>query len=574
MNLMEKQFSLNRGASKKQFPISKQLMKTYIKKLLLLPALIAGLGLIPAGRVTAQNYTTLYNFTGLYEPDFTNSDGAHPEAELILSGNTLYGTTAIGGPGSNKGTVFRVNTDGTGFTNLHSFTGGPDGGNPEAELILSGNTLYGTARSGGSGNSGTVFAVNTDGTGFTILHSFTATSGSPTYINTDGASPSGGLILSGSTLYGTAISGGSSGYGTVFKVDTDGNNFATLYSFTDGSDGSQPIGTLILSDNFLYGTAYTGGSSRDGTVFKVDTAGNNFATLHSFSSSSSGRLPVAGLILSGNTLYGTTADGGSGNFGTLFKVDTNGNNFTVLRNFDFSNGGSPRCILILSGNTLYGTVYMGGSSAGGAVFYVNTDGSNFTILHNFLGYPNEGGNPSAGLVLSGTTLYGTTTSGGNTQQGTVFSLTLPSNCAPATWPSKPSHYAGLTITGSIGCQYSIQYTANMGNNPTWNLLDTLTLPSSPYLYVDTNVLFSANRFYQAVTTGTNCAPAFLTINQYAGFNVQGSVGCQYRVEYTTNLGNPTWIPLYTFTMTSSPFLYVDTSVLFSANRFYQVVLVP
>ena len=104
-------------------------------------------------------------------------------------------------------------------------------------------------------------------------------------------------------------------------------------------------------------------------------------------------------------------------------------------------------------------------------------------------------------------------------------------CVSATWPSKPSHYAGLTITGTVGCQYNIEYTANMGNNPTWNPLDTLTLPSSPHLYVDTNVLFSANRFYQAVTTGTNCAPAFLTINQYAGFNVQGSVGCQYRVEY-------------------------------------------
>ena len=88
-------------------------MKTYIKNLFLLPALVAGLGLIPAGRVTAQTFTNLHNFTGF--------DGAEPHAGLILSGNTLYGTAQFGGS-SSRGTVFAVNTDGTGFTNLYSFT--------------------------------------------------------------------------------------------------------------------------------------------------------------------------------------------------------------------------------------------------------------------------------------------------------------------------------------------------------------------------------------------------------------------------------------------------------------------
>src|ERR1035437_6777005 len=106
-----------------------------------LPALIAGLGLIPAGRVTAQTFTTLHSFN--------YSDGNFPVAGLILSGNTLYGTAEVGGS-SGDGTVFAVNTGGTGFTNLHSFTafsslypyGNSDGGYPFAGLILSGNTLY------------------------------------------------------------------------------------------------------------------------------------------------------------------------------------------------------------------------------------------------------------------------------------------------------------------------------------------------------------------------------------------------------------------------------------------------
>src|SRR5207237_2510237 len=109
-----------------------------------------------------------------------------------------------------------------------------DGNGPDGTLILSGKTLYGTASGGGSFGNGTVFAVNTDGTGFTTLHSFTATStnSSGVYTNNDGANPYAGLILSGNTLYGTAQNGGSAGIGTVFAVKTDGTGFTTLYSFT------------------------------------------------------------------------------------------------------------------------------------------------------------------------------------------------------------------------------------------------------------------------------------------------------------------------------------------------------
>src|SRR5206468_3358452 len=138
-------------------------------------------------------------------------------AGLIISGNTLFGT-AIQGGSSGFGTVFKINTNGTGFTTLHTFTAGDDGSSPIAGLTLSGNTLYGTASSGGSSGSGrgTVFSVNTDGTGFTILHSFTE---APLDTNSDGALPYAGLVLSGNTLYGTARNGGSSDQGTVFAVN-------------------------------------------------------------------------------------------------------------------------------------------------------------------------------------------------------------------------------------------------------------------------------------------------------------------------------------------------------------------
>jgi uncharacterized repeat protein (TIGR03803 family) len=121
---------------------------------------------------------------------------------------------------------------------------------------------------GGSSRVGTVFAINTNGTGFTTLHSFTAVSlnNFGAYTNSDGDHPYGGLILSGSALYGTAYDGGSLGFGSVFKVNTGGTGFTNLHTFAY-NDGVHPHAGLILSGNSLYGTAIVGGSPGNGTVF-------------------------------------------------------------------------------------------------------------------------------------------------------------------------------------------------------------------------------------------------------------------------------------------------------------------
>jgi len=391
------------------------------KRLFIFPVLLVGLGLMFAGRAAAQTFTSLYNFTSNswgHIGSYTNAEGYNPFAGLILSGSTLYGT-ANGGAGN--GTVFKINKDGSGFTNLYNFTAtfgsnntNSDGAGPNLGLVLLGNTLYGTTSYGGSAGAGTVFAVNTDGSAFTNLHTFI-------YDDIDGAVPLAGLTQSGNTLYGTTASGGGSGMGTVFKFNSDGTGFTNFYNFT-GVDAWIPQARLIISGNTLYGTSSLGGSSTRGNVFAVNTDGSGFTNLHSFSTT----LPQS--------------------------YSTSGTN---------NDGATPRTELILFGNTLYGTASRGGNSGKGTVFGVKTDGTGFTTLHNFSALSDsltptnsDGARPDAGLVLSHYNLYGATTLGGSLGSGTVFSISfaprmtiVPSGAnVVMSWPS---NFVGFDYTGFI-----------------------------------------------------------------------------------------------------------------------------
>jgi uncharacterized repeat protein (TIGR03803 family) len=217
-------------------PILSGIQKTMKAKAFFLPAaLLLGCFLSPA---QAQPFTTLYSFTG-------GGDGSYPLAGLISSGTTLFGTTSSNFVSGTNGTIFCMNNDGSGLTNLYSFTNGDDGSVPEAGLILAGGTLYGTASQGGRQGYGTVFSLNTNGNVFKILYAFTN--------GADGGNPLAGLVLSGNTLYGTASQGGASAKGTIFSVTTNGTNFIPLYSFAGHGSGSHPQAALVLSGATLYG---------------------------------------------------------------------------------------------------------------------------------------------------------------------------------------------------------------------------------------------------------------------------------------------------------------------------------
>ena len=303
-------------------------------------------------------YAATYSFPG-------DTNGASPN-EVLVSGSTVYGTTYVGGS-SGYGTVFSMNTNGTGITTLYNFTNLPDAEYPLGGLLLSGGTLYGTTASGGSAGNGTVFKLNTNGTGYTVLHSFT---NSP-----DGATPRAGLVLNGATMYGTTASGGANGNGSVFKLTTNGTGYTIIYSFSNSPDAQIPYATLVFSSNLLYGSASYGGSNNSGAVFKLGTNGAGYAVLHSFTgptspaTNSDGATPKAALLVNGATLYGTTVGGGSGNHGTVFQMNTNGSGFAVLKNFTTApDGVNPQGGLVLTNKQLWGTTLYGGSANSGTVF--------------------------------------------------------------------------------------------------------------------------------------------------------------------------------------------------------------
>lgn len=365
-------------------------------------------GAYGGGTVFAVN-TNGTGFTNLFSFAYTN--GGNPQAGLALSGNTLYGTTTKGGA-YGAGTVFSINTNGSGFTTLFSFNY-TNGAFPQGDLLLLGSTLYGTtAYGGGSNGFGTVFAVNTNGTGFTNLIVFTGT---------NGADPRAGLTLVSNVLCGTTVSGGNYKEGTAFLIGTNGTGFNILYNFgVTYTDGQQPYSRLTVSSNgassySLYGTTEFGGSPNpNGTVFVINISGPSLAfsshsTLYNFLSSF--QAPLAGVTLSGSTLYGTVSGLGSG--GGVFSMTTSGSSFQFLHSFQFfpsayistnSDGGNSRAGFVLAGRTLYGTAAAGGTNGYGTVFALNTDGSGFTDLSQLGGAVG----PWAGMVLSGTTLYGIT----------------------------------------------------------------------------------------------------------------------------------------------------------------------
>jgi uncharacterized repeat protein (TIGR03803 family) len=319
----------------------------------------------------------------------SGSDAAHPQGGLLVSGSGFFGVSQAGGT-SGTGTVFERKADGTVFTirnfnSITAHTGANVGGaSPSGSPAVSGSVLYGAASAGGANGNGTIFWVATNGANFTVLKEFSLLN-SNFGTNLDGALPLGGLVLANGKLYGTTSGGGTGGTGVIFSMDTNGANYTVLHHFTPldtvtaaNADGAMPCGGLVISNGVIYGTTLAGGAGGKGAVFAIDTDGTDFLTLYSFSAShADGSYPAAGLSRSGNVLFGVTSAGGGGGTGTVFALDPFVPDFRVFYHFepvvaDGTNdfGAHPVAPLLRVGNALFGTAFAGGPGGTGTVFRV------------------------------------------------------------------------------------------------------------------------------------------------------------------------------------------------------------
>ena len=321
---------------------------------------------------------------------FTASDGAGPSGPLLQIGSSLFGVATIGGGGNcpqgwGCGVVYKVNTDGTGFTILHHFSPS-EGYWPLGSLALNptNGRIFGTALDGGTGSCdsslgcGTVWRINQDGTGFTVLYNFTGYAN-----NNDAAQPESGITFANGNIFGTTASGGknrcaiqgnnAAGCGAVFELTPNGAGGwaeSVLHDFAPTNDGQDRIPSGLSgpdANGILYGTTSYGDSCANsnyphgcGTVFSVNTSTGAFGSVHQFGGPPDGAFPW-GSTPAGSTAvtlgYGGAAAGVS-SAGSALGFDAAGNLWGST-----AGGGSGACQgggcgTIYSLNTGSGTIYL------------------------------------------------------------------------------------------------------------------------------------------------------------------------------------------------------------------------
>jgi uncharacterized repeat protein (TIGR03803 family) len=408
--------------------------------------------------VRAQTFSDLHDFN-------CDHDGCDPRLSGIVAQGTdgnLYGTLAEGGAGC--GSVFRITPSGA-LNDLYNFSGA-DGCNPLSGLTLgTDGDFYGTTGNGGSNSIGTIFKITSTG-GLTTLHNFTSAEGGSPYSppvqgkkafygvtskgtaytitsagtfkllhhKIPGASYAPLFLASDSHFYGTTASGGSHGYGTVFRLSASGV-VTTIYDF-DFSHGAYPSGPVVQgSDKNLYGLAYEGGSqeSPGGVVFKVTLTGA-ITVLHSFDGGSltDGAYPSDGLLLgTDGNFYGSTFGngvGGTGYYGTLFKIDAKGN-YTELHDFDETHGANPVATAMQHTNgILYGTTSVGGATNSGVFWNLNNQISPFVSI---VGIPAAKVNQLVEILGQGFTTASSVKFGSILSNFTVYSDTYLTAVVPS-----------------------------------------------------------------------------------------------------------------------------------------------
>ena len=489
--------------------------------------------------------------------------GNDPFAGLVQGTNaSFYGSTVLGGVHS-LGTVFQMVSNGA-VIGIHAFTGGSDGSYPYAWLVQgSDGSFYGTASQGGTNGYGTVFKMSSS-LGVTPLYSFTD--------GVDGAYPYVGLVQGqDGNFYGTASGGGAYGYGTVFQMTLAGA-VTGLYSFSYGTDGAYPYSGLVQgTDGNLYGTASSGGAYGYGTVFKITTNGV-LTTLLSFNNTN-GASPYAGLVqgTDGN-FYGITSYGGLVNQGSVFRITANGA-LTTLLWFNGFNGANPQAALVqASDGSFYGT------TANGGVGYNGSSGSGYGVVFQIT-VPLFISNPFTMAAAIGGLPYSAAISGqGHAAPGDP--LTFGKVSGPS-WLSVSASGAlsGTPANTDIGTNsFVVSLTDTNGWYSTATMLVPVTAPVAPSFITNpfTEPRIQAGQAYSGTiaTNATNPNPGdALTFAKVSGpaWLIVATNGLLSGVPASSDAGTNTFIVSVTdlvgLSNTATMFVYVKGPPSFTHNPF-------
>ena len=418
---------------------------------------IGGVTLDASGDVYATTYQGgTHGFGSVFEvakgsgavttvASFGPTNGQSPDGGVAMdAAGNLYGTTRTGGQ-LNLGTVFEIARGSTTATDLASFDG-THGSYPQAGVTLdSAGNVYGTTNSGGTSGRGVVFEIANGSSTITTLASFSVASG-PSQLTLDGLG----------NLYGTTSQGGAYGGGSAFEVAKGSNLITTLASF-NSTTGEMPYGGVMLdSSGNLYGTTSDqtdGGPNSNGTVFEIAQGSSTITTLASFNDTN-GQRPYGGVTrdAAGN-LFGTTYAGGAyNNSGTVFEIAAGTKTITTLASFNpATSGWNPDAGVTLDGSgDIFGTTYGGGANGDGTVFEIAAGSKTITTLTSFNG--NNGSGPVAGVILDASgNIYGTTYYGGASGDGVVFEMATHSTVTLAlTNGSNPSNASqSLSFTATV-----------------------------------------------------------------------------------------------------------------------------
>lgn len=309
------------------------------------------------------------------------SDGARPAGGVLRIDSTLYGTTITGGD-DDAGTIFSIGTDGSDFMLLHEFDV-TNGLAPVGGLVLANGKLFGTTDSGGQDDLGLLYSINTDGSNYTVVHEFTEDLNGE---RPDGAFP-GEIIVDGNTIYGVTGEGGTEEAGAIYKINTDGTGYSVLHSFEEDVFGEYPRGgfprsAMAISGTTLVGTTPFGGASDVGIVFSLETDGAAFQVLHDFAGGNDdGSTPEAGVIISGSTILGTTRNGGDFGRGTIFSLPLPGGE-PLFREADFNEDTLVDNADLVQWESAYGANANGDADGDG-----DSDGADYLVWQRQFGLP-------------------------------------------------------------------------------------------------------------------------------------------------------------------------------------------